>query len=80
MELKDSKTLENLKAAFAGESQAHTKYQYFASQAKKDGYVQIQNLFLETSKNEKEHAKIWYKLINYGVGSTEENLKAAASG
>lgn len=80
MELKDSKTLENLKAAFAGESQAHTKYQYFASQAKKDGYVQIQNLFLETSKNEKEHAKIWYKLINDGVGSTEENLKAAASG
>lgn len=80
MELKDSKTLENLKAAFAGESQAHTKYQYYASQAKKDGYVQIQNIFLETSKNEKEHAKIWYKLINDGVGTTAENLKDAAAG
>lgn len=80
MELKGSKTLENLKAAFAGESQAHTKYQYFASQAKKDGYVQIQNIFMETSKNEKEHAKIWYKLINDGVGKTTENLKAAAEG
>ncbi|MCI7611649.1 MAG: rubrerythrin [Anaerovibrio sp.] len=80
MDLKGSKTLENLKAAFAGESQAHTKYQYFASQAKKDGYVQIQNIFLETSKNEKEHAKIWYKLINDGVGKTADNLKAAAAG
>lgn len=80
MELKGSKTLENLKAAFAGESQAHTKYQYFASQAKKDGYVQIQNIFLETSHNEKEHAKIWYKLINDGVGKTPENLKDAAAG
>ena len=80
MDLKGSKTLENLKAAFAGESQAHTKYQYFASQAKKDGYVQIQNIFLETSKNEKEHAKIWYKLINDGVGKTADNLKDAAAG
>lgn len=80
MELKGSKTLENLMAAFAGESQAHTKYQYFASQAKKDGYVQIQNIFLETSKNEKEHAKIWFKLIHDGIGTTAENLKAAAEG
>ncbi len=80
MDLKGTKTLENLMAAFAGESQAHTKYQYFASQAKKDGYVQIQNIFQETAKNEKEHAKIWYKLIHDGVGTTEENLKAAAEG
>ena len=80
MELKDSQTFKNLQAAFAGESQAHTKYQYFASQAKKDGYVQIQNIFLETSKNEKEHAKIWYKLIHDGVGTTSQNLKDAAAG
>ena len=80
MELKNSQTFKNLQAAFAGESQAHTKYQYFASQAKKDGYVQIQNIFLETSKNEKEHAKIWYKLIHDGVGTTSQNLKDAAAG
>lgn len=80
MDLKGTKTLENLMAAFAGESQAHTKYQYFASQAKKDGYVQLQNIFQETAGNEKEHAKIWYKLIHDGIGTTEENLKAAAEG
>ena len=81
MDLKGSKTLENLKAAFAGESQAHTKYQYFASQAKKDGYVQIQNIFLETSKNEKEHAKIWFKFLHVGeVPGTVANLEDAAAG
>lgn len=79
-ELKGSKTEKNLLAAFAGESQAHTKYQYFASKAKKDGFVQIANLFEETAKNEKEHAKIWFKLLNGGMPSTTENLKAAADG
>lgn len=78
-DLKGTKTEANLMAAFAGESQAHTKYQYFASRAKKDGFVQIQNIFLETSKNEKEHAKIWFKLLN-GIGDTAANLKAAAEG
>lgn len=81
MELKGSKTEQNLLNAFAGESQACVKYQYYASQAKKDGYVKIQNIFEETSKNEKEHAKLWFKLLNGGaIGSTEENLKAAAAG
>ena len=61
MELKGSKTWENLQAAFAGESQAHTKYLYYASKAKKDGYVQIAQLFEDTARNEKEHAKIWFK-------------------
>ena len=79
MELKDSQTFKNLQAAFAGESQAHTKYQYFASQAKKDGYVQIQNIFLETSKNEKEHAKLWFKELGE-LGDTAENLLHAAEG
>lgn len=79
--LKGSKTEANLMAAFAGESQARNKYTYFASKAKKDGYVQIANIFEETANNEKEHAKIWFKLLNGGsVGSTEENLKAAAEG
>lgn len=78
-ELKGTKTEANLWAAFAGESQARTKYSYFASKAKKDGYVQIANLFEETANNEKEHAKIWFKLLQ-GIGTTEENLKAAASG
>ena len=80
MELKGSKTEANLMAAFAGESQAHTKYEYYASQAKKDGYEQIAAIFEETSKNEKEHAKIWFKLINDGIGTTVDNLKAAAAG
>ncbi|MBO7200418.1 MAG: rubrerythrin family protein [Bacteroidales bacterium] len=81
MELKGSKTEMNLRAAFAGESQAHTKYQYYASKAKKDGFVQIGNLFEETARNEKEHAKIWFKLLHDGaVPETMENLKDAAAG
>lgn len=80
MELKGSKTEANLLAAFAGESQARNKYTYFASKAKKDGYVQIANIFEETANNEKEHAKMWYKLLNGGIGSTIENLKEAAAG
>ncbi len=79
-ELQGSKTLENLKTAFAGEAQARVKYQYFASRAKKDGYEQIAEIFNETSDNEKEHAKIWYKLIEDGVGDTKENLQAAIAG
>ena len=81
MELKGSKTEMNLKSAFAGESQAHTKYQYYASKAKKEGFVQIGNLFEETARNEKEHAKIWFKLLHGGeVPETMENLKDAAAG
>ena len=81
MELKGTKTYENLKAAFAGESQARNKYTYFASKAKKDGYEQIAAIFEETALNEKEHAKIWFKLLEGGaVKSTEENLAAAADG
>ena len=80
-ELKGSKTERNLMEAFAGESQARNKYTYFASKAKKEGYEQIAAIFLETADNEKEHAKIWYKLLNGGeVGSTIENLQAAADG
>ncbi len=78
-ELKGSKTEKNLWEAFAGESQARNKYSYFASKAKKEGYVQIANIFEETANNEKEHAKMWFKLLN-GIGSTAENLKAAAEG
>lgn len=77
--LKGSKTEANLKAAFAGESQARNKYTYFASKAKKDGFVQIASIFEETANNEKEHAKIWFKLLE-GIGSTSDNLKAAAEG
>ena len=81
MELKGSKTEQNLMAAFAGESQARNKYTYFASKAKKDGYEQIAAIFEETANNEKEHAKIWFKLLEGGsIKSTEENLKAAAEG
>ena len=81
MDLKGSKTEQNLITAFAGESQARNKYTYFAGKAKKDGYEQIAALFLETAENEREHAKIWYKLLNGGeIGSTEENLKIAAEG
>ena len=81
MELQGSKTWENLQTAFAGESQAHTKYQYYASKAKNDGYVQIANIFLETSKNEKEHAKIWFKYLHDGaVPDTIANLNDAADG
>ena len=79
-ELKGSKTEQNLMTAFAGESQAHTKYLYYASKAKKDGYVQIGALFEETAKNEKEHAKIWFKLLHGGMPATTENLKDAAAG
>lgn len=81
MELKGSKTEANLMAAFAGESQARNKYTYYASKAKKDGYVQIANLFEETANNEKEHAKIWFKLLHDGaVPETAANLKDAAAG
>ncbi|MBQ0010226.1 MAG: rubrerythrin family protein [Ruminococcus sp.] len=81
MELKGSKTEANLMAAFAGESQARNKYTYYASKARKDGYEQIANLFMETADNEKEHAKIWFKLLHDGaVPSTELNLKDAADG
>jgi len=80
MDLKGSRTEANLMAAFAGESQARTKYTYYSSQAKKQGYVQISNLFLETADNEKEHAKIWFKLLHGGMPDTIENLKDAAAG
>jgi rubrerythrin len=80
-ELKGSKTEENLKTAFAGESQAHTKYLYYASKAEKEGYVQVGALFRETALNEKEHAKIWFKLLHGDeVPATTENLKDAANG
>ena len=78
-ELKGTKTEQNLWTAFAGESQARNKYTYFASKAKKDGYVQISKIFEETAANEKEHAEIWFKLLG-GIGSTPENLKHAAEG
>ena len=74
-----TKTEKNLLAAFAGESQARNKYTYFASKAKKDGYEQIAALFLKTADNEKEHAKLWFKELE-GIGTTAENLKAAADG
>lgn len=80
MNLKGTRTEANLMAAFAGESQARNKYTYYASKAKKDGYVQIAALFEETAKNEKEHAKIWFKLLHDGIPSTAENLKDAAAG
>lgn len=81
MDLKGSKTEANLQTAFAGESQARNKYTYFASKAKKDGFEQIAAIFLETAENEKEHAKLWYKLLNGGkINSTAENLKDAAAG
>ncbi|MFV0467221.1 MAG: rubrerythrin [Lachnospiraceae bacterium] len=80
-DLKGTKTEANLEAAFAGESMARNKYTYFASQAKKDGFVQIANIFEETAGNEKEHAKIWFKLLSGGsLGKTVENLKIAAAG
>lgn len=81
MELKGSKTEKNLMDAFAGESQARNKYTYFASKARKDGFEQIAAIFEETAANEKEHAKLWFKLLNGGeIPSTEENLKSAAAG
>ena len=78
-DLKGTKTEQNLMTAFAGESQARNKYTYFASKAKKEGYNQIAAIFEETANNEKEHAKMWFKLLN-GIGTTAENLKAAAEG
>lgn len=78
-DLKGTKTYENLMAAFGGESMARNKYTYFASQAKKDGYVQISKIFEETADNEKEHAKLWYKAAE-GIGTTAENLITAAEG
>jgi rubrerythrin len=79
--LKGTQTEKNLQAAFAGESQARLKYSYFASRARKDGYEQIADIFEETSANEKEHAKIWFKLLHDGaVPETVKNLKAAADG
>ena len=81
MELKGSKTEQNLMSAFAGESQARNKYTYYASKAKKDGYEQIAEIFEESANNEKEHAKLWFKLLHNGsVPSTVENLKDAANG
>lgn len=80
MELKGSQTEKNLQTAFAGESQARNKYTYFASKARKEGYEQIAAIFEETAGNEKEHAELWFKLLNGGIGTTEENLKAAAEG
>lgn len=78
--LKGTKTEQNLQTAFAGESQAHTKYQYYASKAKKDGYVQMAAIFEETARNEKEHAKIWFKLLHDGMPDTPVNLADAAAG
>ena len=81
MDLKGSKTEKNLMEAFAGESQARNKYTYYASKAKKEGYEQIAAIFTETAENEKEHAKIWFKLLHDGeVPTTTENLKDAAAG
>ena len=79
-ELKGTKTEANLKTAFAGESEARNKYTYYASKAKKEGFEQIANLFLEIANNEKEHAKIWFKLLHDGMPDTVENLKDAADG
>ena len=79
-ELTGSKTEANLMTAFAGESQARNKYTYYASKAKKDGYVQIAAIFEETANNEKEHAKMWFKLLHGGIGDTVDNLKDAAAG
>ena len=79
MELKGSKTEQNLRDAFAGETQARSKYDYFASVAKKEGYEQIAAIFQATANNEKEHAKLWFKALQ-GIGTTVENLVAAAAG
>ena len=79
MDIKGTKTEQNLMTAFAGESQARNKYTYFASVARKEGYVQIANIFEETANNEKEHAKLWFKLLG-GIGNTETNLQEAAEG
>ena len=78
--LKGTKTEKNLQEAFAGESMARNKYTYYASKAKKEGYVQISNIFAETAANEKEHAEMWFKLLHDGIGTTMDNLKDAAAG
>ena len=78
--LKGTKTEKNLMAAFSGESEARNKYTYFASKARKDGFEQIAAIFEETAGNEKEHAKLWFKLLTDGIKDTKENLKSAASG
>ncbi|NCC06521.1 MAG: rubrerythrin family protein [Clostridia bacterium] len=80
MELKGSKTEQNLMTAFAGESQARNKYTYYASKARKEGYNQIGDIFEETANNEKEHAKIWFKLLHDGMPDTDANLADAAAG
>ncbi len=80
MDLKGSRTEANLMSAFAGESMATNKYTYFASKARKDGYEQIAAIFEETAGNEREHAKIWYKILHGGIGDTLENLGHAAEG
>lgn len=80
MDLKGSRTEANLMSAFAGETQARTKYTYYAAQAKKDGFEQIAEIFSETAENEKEHAKIWFKILKHGMPTTLDNLKDAASG
>lgn len=80
MNLKGTKTEKNLNEAFAGESMARNKYTYYASKAKKDGYVQISNIFEQTANNEKEHAKLWFKLLHDGMPDTVTNLKDAAAG
>ena len=80
MNLKGTKTEKNLLEAFAGESMARNKYTYYASKAKKEGYEQIAALFLKTADNEKEHAKMWFKELHNGIGSTAENLLSAAEG
>jgi rubrerythrin len=80
MELKGSKTQKNLEAALAGESIARNKYTWYASKARSDGYVQIANIFEETAANEQEHAKIWFKLLNDGIDTTQNNLDDAGKG
>lgn len=80
MELKGSKTWKNLETAFAGESMARNKYTYYASKARKDGYVQIARIFEETAANEKEHAELWFKLLHDGMPDTPHNLLDAAEG
>lgn len=79
-ELKGTKTEENLMTAFSGESMARNKYDYYASQARKDGYEQIANIFAETAANEREHAKMWFKILHGGINGTAENLRDAADG
>jgi rubrerythrin len=80
MELKGTKTEENLKKAYAGESEARNKYTYYGAKAKADGFIQIGNIFEETANEEREHAKMWFKILHGGIPSTEENLKESAGG